>query len=146
MLSFDVRKQDTDVVIDPNLVWATYYGGSQNERSVLLVADKSDKVYMGGITNSSNNIITTGAYSSTFIALQTSFIACLNDSCVRQWGTYFGYNFLLTGLAIDTTLEALYVAGYTDSPGNATTGAHQTIYAGRGDAYLARFTLSLIHI
>ena len=142
VLSFDVRKQDADIVIDPNLVWATYYGGSQNERGVLLVADKSDKVYMGGITNSSNNIITTGAYSSTFIALQTSFIACLNDSCVRQWGTYFGYNFLLTGLAIDTTLEALYVAGYTDSPGNATTGAHQTIYAGRGDAYLARFTLT----
>lgn len=153
VLSFDVRSRDEELVIDPNIVWVTYYGGSNWEFSGGVAADDSDKVYMSGTTTSTNNIATTGAWKTTLTSLNGSenFITCITAAGVRQWGTYVGgnnYNYISNygggNLAIDTVRDCLYIAYPTnDSSGIATTGAHQMVYGGgTSDAYLQKFSLT----
>jgi hypothetical protein len=148
VLSFDVEKQNAAIVIDPNLVWATYYGGLGQEWGSDIVADDSNKVYFTGYTNSTSNIATTGSYKSTITGTWDRFVASLNESCVRQWATYIGVGNNYTsynngGIAIDTQNKFLYIAGHTaDTVNVATTGAHQTTLGGGVDAYLMKFSYS----
>jgi len=148
VLSFDVVKQDADVVIDPNLVWATYYGGSGYDYGGQIAADDSGKIYFTGSTNSVSNIATTGAYSATKINSYENFLVCMNESCVRLWATYYGIstNSVVAepvGLAIDTINNSLYVCGNTQDTVNVSTpGAHQVAKSGGYDAYLMKFNFS----
>lgn len=70
--------------------WATYYGGSGNDRGETLICDTAGNVYMTGITTSSNNIATTGAHQTSFGGGNDAFLVKFNSSGSRQWATYYG--------------------------------------------------------
>lgn len=149
VLSFDVRSRDEELVIDPNIVWVTYYGGSGREDVSSIVADDSDKVYIIGNTSSNNNISTTGAWRTTYLPNiygWDGYIACFTNQGIRQWGTYFGSfmdGHVTSTIAIDTVRDCLYVTGITtDTVGIATTGAHQTVHGGGKDAFLTKLNLT----
>jgi hypothetical protein len=117
--------------------WATYYGGSENDKGISCALDASDNVYMIGTTSSTSGIATAGAYETT---VNDGFLVKFNSSGVRQWGTYFEG----TGNACTTDASGnIYIVGLTNSTsGIATAGAHQTVMSGSGDAFLVKFNSS----
>lgn len=147
-LSFNIAAGTgtNDIIIDPLLDWATYYGGTSYDAGIDVAADGSGNVYMCGSTISTSNIATTGSNQTSFGGFEDAFLAKFNITGTRQWATYYG------GLEYDNFTDIdldgsgnIYVAGETgSSSGIATTGAHQTAF-GAGfnyDLYLVKFNSS----
>lgn len=123
--------------------WATYYGGTGNDRGQSITCDTASNVLLSGITNSLTGISSTGAHQVTSGGTNDAFLVKFNSSGVRQWATYYGG----TGnadegmsLYADTALN-IYMAGRTNSTvGISTTGSHQSTYGGGlHDAFLVKF-------
>ena len=144
MLSFELGEHNGTLVIDPTINWGTYYGGSNGEYAYGLASNPQGEVYMGGWTQSSNNIATTGAFQTSINSTsnQDAFIVKFNLAGVRQWGTYYGDTGADWFWAADVDPTGnVYLAGYTtSSSGIATAGAHQTTLGGNYDAMLVKFT------
>lgn len=133
---YDARQMLT---IDPNVVWATYYGGSLDDEIFTTVTDSDANVYIGGWTNSSSNISHQG-YQNNYAANQDAFLVKFDTDGNRVWATYFGgtQTEWTTSVSIDGS-DNVYLAGYTNSQGLATTGAYQTSILGDSDAFIAKF-------
>ena len=93
------------------------------------------------MTNSTTGIATTGVHQNTFGGLDDAFLVKFNSSGVRQWGTYYGGAGVEDGSSCATDASGnIYLSGWTPSTsGIATTGAHQTTFGGRNDAFLVKF-------
>lgn len=130
--------------------WGTYYGGSENDAVLAMVADSVGNIYVGGGTRSTSGIATPGAYMETAHGTTIDIAAWYNDGFVAkfdtngylQWGSYLGgesWDHVL-GLVLDKD-ENLYITGETYSFLHiATPGVHQGFMAGYKDAFLAKFT------
>ncbi len=94
------------------MVWSTYYGGVFNEMIPSVAVDGQGNVILGGITQSTNNIASFGAYQTVKGAFSDDFVAKFSSNGVRQWGTYLGGSMLewLGGLATDKN-NNIYVLG-----------------------------------
>ncbi|MBX2902997.1 MAG: gliding motility-associated C-terminal domain-containing protein [Chitinophagales bacterium] len=122
--------------------WGTYYGGTLEDRGISCGADGNGNAYLLGRTNSTSLIATVGTHQSNFAGDYDAFVVKLNGANgQRLWSTYYGGTgneepeFLHTNAAGD-----VLVSGETVSPTLiATTTAHQTVYAGNSDAFLALF-------
>jgi hypothetical protein len=157
ILSFDVRGHNTPLsamgrgaggevlVIDPQLEWATYYGGSGGEEvgsgtfyttgshfnttqvNRSIAADALGFVYMTGTTTSPSNIATAGTFQNSLAGQSDGFLVKFKTDGIRQWATYYGGNNAesIGAIAIDAS-NNVYIVGSTKSPGLATSGAFQT--------------------
>lgn len=124
-------------------LWATYYGGSDNETGGVVKIDTSGNIIIGGITYSTSGIATSGAYqTSNAGGTNDGFLAKFNtNGSSLIWGTYFGGTSRdnITGITVDLPGN-IYLTGFTDSPsGIATSGAYQSTNAGKTDAMIAKF-------
>lgn len=128
-----------------NLIWATYYGGSHNDRGVACSTDANGTVYLCGITRSTNGISSPGAHqvskgaSANFL---DGFLVKFDANGVRQWGTYYGGS--ISNEAYACPLDAdgnIYLIGITKSLNAiATPGSYQPVFGGGVyDAYIAKF-------
>ncbi len=147
ILTFNVDEYSGQLIIDPTVEWT--YGCCGNNADIIgnVTTDAQGDVYISGSTEG-GNIVTTGAYQSTYAGMGDGFIAKLNSSGIKLWGTYFG------GAGNDYPLDirydnvgAIYIYGTTTSTtGIASTGAHQTTYSGPSSndkgVFLAKFNLS----
>jgi len=140
-----------DLLIDPTLNWATYYGGANDEHSCGISMDASENKYITGYTFSNSGVATTGAYQTSFAGAGTgafsgdAFLAKFGSSGNLLWATYFGGSEGDEGYGVSTdNLGNLYISGETISTnGIATSSAYQTSYGGGGtDAFLAKFSSS----
>lgn len=128
--------------------WATYYGGSAAENNGNLrnvACDKNNYVYMSGSTESTAGIATTGSYQATPGGGIDAFLVKFNDNGGRLWATYYGGSGDDNGGALACDLSAnIFWCGFTTSTDSiATTGSHQTVFAGGShDAYLTKFNSS----
>ena len=81
------------MVIDPTLVWGTYFGGDSNDDGVEGIStDKLGNVFITGQTYSPEGVATSGAYQ-TFISSNLgddAFLAKFTSSGNLLWATYFG--------------------------------------------------------
>lgn len=125
--------------------WATYYGGDTIDYVKGLAVDASGNVYIGGQTYSTTAIATVGAYQTSksgSITTADGFLAMLNTSGVRQWGTYYGgtNTEIINAVATDI-LGYVYVTGTTNSTSGiaSPSGVQQTSLFGGTDAFLAKF-------
>lgn len=153
-LSFEVNNtyQGT-LVIDPGVIWATYYGGGPTSGNA--ACDPYGYVYLYGSTPYISTIATTGSYQDTFPGgVFSSFLVRFDSLGNRLWATYYGGdssaynpNFIQTqatgGVACDH-LGHVYMAGWTNSSiGIATPGSHQDTATAGGtnaaDGYLVQF-------
>jgi len=142
--SFKIGDYDRkkDLLIDPTLIWASYFGGSGDEYGIELNIDASQNVYITGSTSSTNNIATTGAYQTSFTGAQDAYLAKFNSSGNLLWSTYYGGNNEKgCNVKTDDSLN-VYLTGQTASKiGIATSGASQTSFGGGNfDAFLAKFS------
>lgn len=139
-----IQKKNRKLIIDPipSLLWATYYGGGNVDYVNAIVLDSLKNIYATGVTKSTSNIATSGAYQTTYSGTDGSFIAKMNNTGVRIWATYCcGSGFLRSyGLSIDRNGN-LYISGETNSTVNiATTGAYQIARNGISDGFLMKFS------
>jgi hypothetical protein len=153
-VSFNVCKHNRDIIIDPSIAWATYYGGSGADFSFAICSDTLNGfVYITGSTSSTNNIVTSSAYQASFAGANNNsalamrgdaYIAKFNTVGVRQWATYYGGADNDPGCEIICDKSGnILLAGLTGSTsGIATIGAHQTSLGGSIDCFLAKFSPS----
>jgi uncharacterized protein YjbI with pentapeptide repeats len=133
-------------IIDPQLVWGTYYGDKDQDDGYEVAVDKNGNVYLMGITQwvsfarPDTILATNGAHQRSHSAGSCPFLAKFNSNGVRQWGTYFGNNqTLVSALSVDS-VGNIYFGGVTLQTSNiATSGAHQTIKSDREDAFFTKF-------
>ncbi len=147
-VSFTTADCNTTYVIDPQLSWATYYGGApdpQGEAGTVVAVDATNNVYMAGYTYDANNIATVGAYQTVLNGITNAFLVKFNAAGVRQFATYFGGvgETQATGLAFDNG-GYLYMCGTTNGyNGIFTTGGAQTTYGGGiNSGFLVKFNNS----
>ncbi len=131
------------LVIDPSLVWATYYGGSGSDGSASCAVDNQGNVYLAGSMASTNNIASNGHQNVYGGGQHDAFLVKFNSNGVRQWATYYGgigYDF-----AYSCTVDLqgnIYLAGNTASTNNIASNGHQNVYGGDCDAFLVKFNAS----
>ena len=126
-VSFDISSYDLsqNLIIDPPLLWATYYGGTANDGPHDITTDASGNVYATGYTSGSVidlplEPLDGAYYQDTTISPNNTFwdtfILKFNASGVRQWATLYGgrgteYG---NGIAVDK-MGNLYMRGSTNS-------------------------------
>jgi len=130
------------LVIDPTLVWGTYFGGSGEDIGLAVATDDSGQVYLTGQTSSASSIATSGAYQTSFVGVShDAFLAKFNNKGLLLWSTYFGGDQGTQGFGLATDGAAfVYLSGTTSSKYNiATSGAYQTSNVGGLDAFISKF-------
>jgi len=90
---------------------------------------------------STNLIATTGAFQSNYGGgMYDAFLAKLNNSGVRNWGSYYGGNGVEGGLNINVDSSGgIYLSGGSDSTNLAMIGGYQLIHGGSIDGFLVKF-------
>lgn len=82
------------LVIDPPLIWSTYWGGSGGEQPQALVSSFNGYIYVGGYTNSTTYPTSNPGggtyYQGTFAGSYDAFVAQFDTSGVLYWSTYYG--------------------------------------------------------
>lgn len=141
-LTFDIAHFDSTetLVIDPLLVWATYYGGTGNDYGISMATFGGTNIYVAGQT-SSTNAISQGGYQNTFGGYSDAFIAKFDTSGIRIWASYYG------GMEPDAAYGAttdpfgnVYIAGNTSSWTGIGAGGHQNTFNGSSvNAFLVKF-------
>ena len=157
IVSFSIEGIDPtqEMIIDPLVrLWGTYYGGNLEDELWYTFSDPLGDTYSSGVSESSNNIATTGAHQTVNAGGPSSnwggdaVLVKFNSAGVRQWGTYYGgagsdYANLCAGDASGNYVAM--VGGTTSSVTGviATFGSHQPNYAGSssnaGDGFLVLF-------
>ena len=124
------------------ILWATYYGGSDDDEPTGIACDNSGDVYITGGTSSTDSISTPGAYQVNYESYDDdAFLVKFNSLGALQWGTYYGANGSngVQGIACDGAGN-VYITGSTSCTDSmATPGAHQTVLTGAANAFLAKF-------
>jgi hypothetical protein len=131
---------ETDLIIDPNLIWGTYYGGNSVDYGHSCSVDGSGNVYLAGVTGSTNNIASGGHQNDT-LGWEDAFLVKFNSLGVRLWATYYGGSIGDYGHSCATDGNGnVYLAGVTGSTNNIASGGHQNTYGGGDqDAFLVKF-------
>jgi len=150
-VSFKTENYDhnKDLVIDPGLTWATYFGGDSTDQGYSVALDPTGNVYIAGITKTPKGIATTGAYRTSLAGgvNYDAFLAKFSSAGKLIWSTYYGGDSsdYATTCGLDNAGN-IFITGYTNSPdGIATSGAYQTAQGSNPyylDAFLAKFTSS----
>ncbi len=122
------------------LVWCTYLGGKDADRTYGVQVDEKGYVYVTTWTASSDFPITQGAYDTTFNGnMDVAYTKLRPDGSGLVWSTFVG------GSGMEQARGSIFVdaqgnvfsSGWTDSPDFPTTpGAFQRTLRGKGDAFL----------
>jgi len=129
-------------------LWATYYGGTQNDDGRSICADNSGNIYITGITLSTDFPVHSlaGAYNQSTHGGggYDAFILKFTNDGERLWATYYGGSGVDKGYQIcSDNAENVYVSGMTASsnfPIQSLQGAYnQSTHAGGGDTFILKF-------
>lgn len=132
-----------------NRIWCSYYGGAKADKEggnvpyqAAVTTDDNDNIYFVATTLSDTGIATNSGFQSSRSSSNTTnydaFLVKLNDSCQRQWATYYGGTSIDNFRKVYTYDGRVYVAGVFSSSGMSTSGTN----AGSKDALLAAFDIS----
>jgi hypothetical protein len=136
----------TDLVIDPELVWGTYYGGSGNDIFKCMDTDNNDNLFITGYTNSTN--FPTQDVGNFFQGIYGGgnndvIILKFNNMGDLLWATYYGGSLDDHGnyVFIDD-FGNVFVTGQTASTDFSlqNSGTYfQSIMGGQKDAFIIKF-------
>ncbi len=134
-----------ELILDPDLAWSTYLGGSSYDYGYGIAVDPSGNVLVSGYTNSSG--WTLGGYDTTYNGgVYDAFVAKLSPGGAHLWSTYLGgsSNDHGLGIAVDPSGNVL-VTGSTNSSG-WTAGGYDTTVNGGYDAFVAKLSPGGAHL
>jgi hypothetical protein len=145
VVSFKTAPCNGTLVIDPYILWSTYYGGANEDVVTSVRSSGNANTFVGGYTKSAGLGFGTGfdlSYSAGFDA----FAARYNSGGTLQWATYFGSTGedLGTCLAIDLAGTSIFLGGYTTSLGTGLTtgGVWHTTNRGLNDGFVLKLSAS----
>jgi hypothetical protein len=129
------------------LVWATYYGSSNEDRGYCIRTDSQDNVYMTGFTYATDFPVQQlpGAYwQGTNGGNTDAFLLKFNNQGVRQWATYYGGTSHEIGYAIGIDKEDnVYFSGTTSSIDFPVQQSNEAFWqannAGGDDVFILKF-------
>jgi len=128
------------LVIDPEINWSSYYGGSGLDHGVSVKTDNNGNIFISGYTESMNGIANNG-HQNSIASAPDGFLVKFNANGVRQWATYYGGSQVDRFYYSDIDSQGnVYVAGQTSSTSGIASGGHQNIYGGGSfDGFLVKF-------
>lgn len=128
------------LVIDPVLVYSTYFGGNGSEQASAITVDAAGNAYITGLTDSTNFPLVGAVQSSYGGDPQDIFVSKIDPS-----GTGLVYSTYLGGdgqdYASDIAIDAggnVYLTGYTGSSNYPTAGAIQNTRSGLYSAFVTK--------
>ncbi len=128
------------LIIDPDRIWATYYGGTVNDEANAVAIDTDGNVYMAGSTYS-NTGIASGGHQLSNGGTPDAFLVKFTADGVRLWGTYYGGTATEDGTGCAVAPDgSVYLSGNTQSStGIAFNGFQNEIGGNSIDAFLVKF-------
>ena len=132
-----------------SLLWATYYGGDQQDEILSARCDFFNNIYIAGSASSTFNISTPGSFEPVFVnpggQHNAGFLAKFDSTGARIWGTYYkGFVGLtstdVSGVRGCTDGFNVYIAGFTAATDSIVTpGCWQPVFGGNTDDFIAMF-------
>ncbi len=120
------------------LVWATYFGGNENDSINGIDIDSNNNIYIVGLTQSASNISTLNSFQPNYGGNQDFFIAKFSQNGSLNWSSYYGGSdgeISYPGNGGSSTLKRLqichnnvdsfYISGYSLSNDLGTIGTFQ---------------------
>ena len=131
--------RELPLVIDPVLSYATYLGGSQEERIHAVAFDSSGSIIVAGETYSADFPTANAAQPQTH-GLGDAFVAKLTPSGdALVYATYFGGSSNDTAVGVDVDVSgAAYIAGSTASWDFPALNALQGSNRGQSDTFVVK--------
>ncbi len=130
----DALSPDHELIVDPDLVWSTYLGGTSYDEGDGIATDRAGNCYVTGYTE-----------SSTWVGHGTTgdaYVVKLTSAGHLLWATFLGGSFYDVGFAVATDESGnCFVTGQTYSPG-WVRGECDSSYNGGGDAFVAKLNRS----
>ncbi|MEO5673595.1 MAG: SBBP repeat-containing protein [Chitinophagales bacterium] len=141
-VEFQIDRSEQTIVIDPNIIWGTYYGGEAYDYVGEVDHDNFNKVIIAGYTESYNHIATSGAFQSTYMGNYDMFIAKFKETGKIEWATYFGGTDNDICYTVTTDKNSNIIIGGKSQSGDqiTTPGAYDETGGLGGDMMLAKFT------
>lgn len=119
-------------------LWATYFGGSYQERIYTAALDTNDNIFIAGNTTSLIGIATPGASQPNLLSGDDAFISQFSSSGSLIWSSYYGGDGheLITSISVDDS-NKVYVTGHTASTDLlCTPNAFRNTLSGYENAFL----------
>ena len=150
IVGFKTRKYDKGkvLVIDPTLIWSTYFGGAYDDQSHGVATDLAGNIFITGHTGSTRNIATMGAYLTYFAGSDNDdddslgledgddfggFLSKFDNSGKLLWSTYYIAD--CYHVATDNQGSA-YITGWAGTEIKTTKGAYESSPSG---TFLSKF-------
>lgn len=130
-------------------VWATLYGGRQDELGEGIAVNSADEVLVSGRTNGDQFPVTPGAFQTSYGGANDGFLIALTSTGGRKWASYLGGSGdeLEVHVAVDGNDEVLLCGTTSSLDFPVTNGGTQTTHGGGGtDAFVTKFSGSGIQI
>jgi hypothetical protein len=137
-----------------NLIYATFLGGSGDERTGGIDVDSSGNAYVTGTTTSKNFPVTAGVFQGDCKlksdgTCASAFVTKLNALGTRVlYSSYLGGHGTQSGegIALNPTGNAFVVGGSDAKDFPTTAGSAQPVPAGAEDAFVVQFSSSGSHL
>lgn len=126
-----------------NPLWATYYGGTGEDRGYGVTVDGFSNVYIVGRTASTSGISSGGFQNTYGGGSYDSFLAKFNGNGIRLWATYYGGTADERGEGVATDASGnVFVSGWGFSTSGIASGGYDNTFSGQNDSYLVKFDAS----
>ena len=119
-LPYGEGRGEATLIIDPQLVWGTFYGGNSHEGFMRLTHDSNDNLFIAAYTISPNFPVKqydTSYYQGWLIGIDYDCaILKFDDAGAPEWATYYGGNGVedTRSIACDY-LGNIFLTGFTNS-------------------------------
>lgn len=120
-------------------IWATYYGGANQEDLINAKVDGSGNVFMSGRTFSSNNIAFNG-HQNFKAGGADLFLVKFDSIGLRIWGTYIGGSGSESFISVNVdAFDNVFISGYTSSLNNISFNDSSGIAPNTINFFLMKF-------
>ncbi len=122
-------------------IWATYYGGNNDDTPGALSTDNNNNIYLGGNTLSTSSIASNGFQNSYGGGSYDAFLVKFTTAGNRVWSTYYGGSGRDEAYSCTVDINGnVYLSGNTTSPNAIASNGLQSVFGGGySDAYLVKF-------
>lgn len=159
LVCFDLEQYDLtskiDLIIDPELTWATFYGGNGADGPMSIDTDSGGNVFIAGYNSGSTDfpLQNTGTYfqGTSLVPDNKIFITKFNNLGVLLWSTLYGGSMgthVANSIDVDGN-ENIVLTGYTsasDFPTQNSGGYFQNTYGGAEDVFVLKFNNSGVRL
>ncbi|MFN7976395.1 MAG: SBBP repeat-containing protein [Acidobacteriota bacterium] len=125
------------------LLYATYLGGTQNDRTLAIAVDTAGDAYVSGNTASTDFPLMNPFQSANAGGFNDGFVTKLDPAGAMVYSTYLGgtgSDFCI-GITVDG-MGSAYVMGFTDSTDFPLQSPLQPAYRGGNDAFVTKLAPS----